>query len=405
MAAEHRVPAPRLESQLADHLHGFLRDLRTSGLCVSTPKQLDFLHGIEIGRPNAIDVLYWIAVTTLTSSLRDRDVLDPVFARWFTDESIPPSPAPEDGPADDGEVPGPVGRDATATAENVDPRGTDDGLEPSAADLEHRRRFDVAPRAALDEMARIRQLAPTVIPAVRSYRRKPSRRGHWLDLRRVCTLARRTQGEIIVLRRRSRPRRQRRVLLLIDVSGSMKQYSTAYLRLAHALIAGCERAEAFTFGTRLTRVTPALRTRDVDAALGSLTDLVRDVDGGTRIGAVIDEFLDNPRYVATARDAVVIVLSDGLERGECQQMHRTVRRLSLLSHRLVWWSPLAVDPAYRPRTRGMAGILADLDALAGVDDLTSARTQLERLRATCTSERHHIGERRDRIPETTRSAS
>lgn len=403
MAAEHRAPVPGLETRMADHLHGFLRDLRARGLSVSTPKQLDFLRGIEAGRPDTTDVLYWIAVTTLTSSLPDRNVLDPVFARWFIDENTP-RPTSEDGLADDGDAPGPVGRDGTGTVENTDPLGADDGLEPSAIDYEHRRRFDIAPRAALDEMARIRQIAPTVIPTIHSRRRKPSKRGPWLDLRRVCTLARRTQGEIIMLRRRSRPRRQRRVLLLIDVSGSMKQYSTAYLRLAHALVSGCERAEAFTFGTRLTRVTPVLRTRDVDAALGSLADVVRDVDGGTRIGAVIDDFLGNPRYVATARGAVVIVLSDGLERGDCEQMHRTIRRLSLLSNRLVWWSPLAVDPAYRPRTRGMAGILGDIDALAGVDDLRSARTQLEKLRADCTSERRHVGGQHDRISGT-RSAS
>ena len=163
------------------------------------------------------------------------------------------------------------------------------------------------------------------------------------------------------------------MLVLIDVSGSMKQYSAAYLRFALAVVAACERAEVFTFGTRLTRVTPALRTRDVSSALA---EVVRDADGGTRIGPSLQAFLANPRHLRMARGALVLVASDGLERGDCLPFTRAVRRLALLSHRLVWWSPLARDPAYRPVTRGMAAVLGDLDVLAGVDDLPSAYEQL-----------------------------
>ncbi|MDN5851913.1 MAG: VWA domain-containing protein [Actinomycetia bacterium] len=362
----------------AEHLHGFLQDLRACGLSVSVPKQCDFLRGIELGRPEGLDVLYWVAVTTLTTSLRDRDVLDPVFARWFAGgDAVRPISE------EDGETSVPATRDEAATLDGTDPQGTNDGLEASGLEYENRRHFDTTPEQTLDEMARIRSIAATAIPTVRSRRRRHSRRGAWLDLRRVCMLARRTQGEIVELRHRTRPSRQRPVLLLVDVSGSMKQHSTAYLRLAHAMVHGCERAEVFTFGTRLSRVTPALQNRDVDVALRSLSELVLDVDGGTRIGTSIAEFLESPRHVSAARDAVVIVLSDGLERGDCEPMHRAVHRLSLLSHRLVWWSPLAVDPAYRPRTRGMAGILRHLDALDGVDSLASARTQLTALRARC----------------------
>jgi uncharacterized protein with von Willebrand factor type A (vWA) domain len=211
---------------------------------------------------------------------------------------------------------------------------------------------------------------------VRSRRRRPARRGDRLDVRRVHRDAWRTGGEVVRLRWRRHPRRQRPVLVLIDVSGSMKQHSAGYLRFAHAVVATCDRAEVFTFGTRLTHVTGALRTRDVDTALADLAEVVRDADGGTRIGPSLRQFLANPRHLRMARGALVLVASDGLERGDCEPFTRAVLRLALLGHRLVWWSPLARDPRYRPATRGMAAVAPHLDVLAGVDDLASAYDQL-----------------------------
>jgi uncharacterized protein len=172
------------------------------------------------------------------------------------------------------------------------------------------------------------------------------------------------------------------VLVLIDVSGSLRACSPDLLRFAHAVVRATDRAEAFTFGTRLTRVTHELDTPDVDTALGALSSCVLDADGGTRIGAALAEFLGNGRYVALARGALVIVLSDGLERGDPAQMRDAARRLSRLAHRLVWWSPLACDPAYRPVTRGMRAILGDLDALSGARDLPSLLDAVRRLPAT-----------------------
>lgn len=372
MTGETTGAAPELDVRIADHLHGFLRDLHDNGIGVSVPKQRDFLRAVELTHPRGEGELYWIAAATLTTSQRSRDVFDAVFAHWF--EAAPPvdvaeSIADETGPA-------PAGRDGDedfATARPAD----DDGLAASRASTESRRHFPATDDADREDLRHVARAAASAIPTIRSRRRRTARRGPWLDVRRVCRESRRTDGEIVTLRWRDRPRRQRRVLLLIDVSGSMKRHSAAYLRLAHAMVAGCERAEAFTFGTRLTRVTDQLRTRDVDDALRSLSEIVLDVDGGTMIGHSLQEFLGNERYVTTARGAVVIVLSDGLERGDCGPMRHAVRRLSLLGNRLLWWSPLAVDPRYTPSTRGMALAVEHLDALAGVDDLASARVRLE----------------------------
>ncbi len=203
-----------------------------------------------------------------------------------------------------------------------------------------------------------------------------------LHLEEVLRAANRTGGEIVELAWLRRPARTRRVLLLIDVSGSLREHSPDLLRFAHRVVRVAERAEAFTFATRLTRVTRALDTRDVDSALAALSETVLDADGGTRIGVALEQFLANPRYLALARGALILVLSDGLERGEPSLMAQSTERLSRLGHRLVWWSPLACDPAYRPVTRGMQAVMGNIDRLAGARDLSSLLAEVGRLPET-----------------------
>ena len=343
-----------------DHLRGFLLDLRAAGLPVPVPKQRDFLRALAAVPPRDPGHLYRIAHTTLVSSVADTPAFDAVFARWFGAGAAPVAeveePGEEDrgGGADDGTPPGRAAREG-------------DGTTASWSSV------DRGARVADDDLAKVARLLPRAVPTIRSRRHRPARRGDRLDLRRAHREAWRTGGEVVRLRWRAHPRRQRPVLVLIDVSGSMKQHSAAYLRFAHAVVATCDRAEVFTFGTRLTRVTPALRARDAGAAVARL---VRDADGGTRIGPSLQAFLANPRHLRMARGALVLVLSDGLERGDCGPFTHAVRRLALLGHRLVWWSPLACDPAYRPLTRGMAAVAGHLDVLAGVDDLSTAYQQL-----------------------------
>jgi uncharacterized protein with von Willebrand factor type A (vWA) domain len=342
------------------HLRGFLLDLRAAGLAVPVPKQRDFLRALASVPPRDPGHSYWIAHATLVSSVADTDVFDPVFARWFGDGAVPVAEAEEPGDEDRG-----GGSDESTPPGQATREG--DGTEAGWSSV------DRAARVAGDDIARVARVLPKALPTIRSRRRRPARRGDRIDVRRVHRDAWRTGGEVVRLFWRKHPRRQRPVLVLIDVSGSMKRHSADYLRFAEAVVATCERAEVFTFGTRLTYVTPALRTRDVSSALALA---VRDADGGTRIGPSLQAFLANPRHLRMARGALVIVASDGLERGDCDQFVRAVRRLALLAYRLVWWSPLARDPAYRPLTRGMAAVAGDLDVLAGVDDLPSAYEQL-----------------------------
>ncbi|MBE1582616.1 VWA domain-containing protein [Nonomuraea angiospora] len=360
--------------RIGDHVHGFLRDLRDRGLPVPVPRQRVFLQAIEAVGPRDATHLYWIGVATLTTSHEDLEVYSPTFERWFGEVAARRVPDEE---FSDEEAPAPRGNgdEAPLTATF----GGEAGLKAGSSERERRPMFGPASEDDRAVLSLLRRELPGAVPTIRSRRRRPARRGPWIDVARICRESRRSHGEIVTLRRRDRPRRQRRVLLLIDVSGSMKQHSADYLRFAHAVVGRLDRVEVFTFGTRLTRVTEPLRARHVDAAVGSLSDVVLDAEGGTRIGASLQEFLANARHVTVARGALTIVLSDGLERGDCRPMQAAVRRLSLLSHRLLWWSPLACDPAYRPVTRGMSAVLGSVDALAGVRDLRTAYEQVQTL--------------------------
>jgi uncharacterized protein with von Willebrand factor type A (vWA) domain len=356
-----------------DHLRDFLVDLRAHGLATPVQKQRDFLRALASVPPRDVRHLYWIARSTLTTSLPDKDVFDPVFASWFGDGAVEVVPTEAESPGE--EQPAPDTGDEDPPDQTVQEGA---GQEASWSTVDRGAAFAPTTDTARQLLSGLRTALPAAVPTIRSRRRRPARRGDGLDVRRVHREAWRTGGEVVTLRWRRHFSRQRPVLVLVDVSGSMKQHSADHLRFAHAVVGACDRAEVFTFGTTLTRVTAALRTREVDTALSGLAGVVRDAGGGTRIGPSLQEFLGNARHLRMARGALVLVLSDGLERGDCVPLTTAVRRLSLLGHRLVWWSPLACDPAYRPVTRGMASVVGHLDALAGVRDLETARDQVRK---------------------------
>jgi uncharacterized protein with von Willebrand factor type A (vWA) domain len=358
-----------------DHLHGFLRALEDAGVSVAPPKKADFLVSLVASPPADVDGLYWRARVTLVGRPEDFEAFDMVFAAFFAGDALLVGEEVEAPPDEGGETAAPQGGEDGAL-DTLEPR-EGSGLHASPLDLTHTRRFAPASEAARDELRALSSALAVVLPQIAARRSARARRGPRLDIRRVLAAANRSGGEIVSFAWLRRPPRARRVLVLIDVSGSCKAASPDLLRFAHQVVRATDRAEAFTFGTRLTRVTRELDTPDVDTALDSLSSCVLDADGGTRIGVALTEFLANSRYVALARGALVIVLSDGLERGDPALMAAATGRLSKLAHRLVWWSPLACDPAYRPVTRGMRTILGDLDALGGARDL---RTLLEEVR-------------------------
>ena len=160
------------------------------------------------------------------------------------------------------------------------------------------------------------------------------------------------------LKRRERPRK---MLMLIDVSGSMKARSEDNLRLAHTLVQATANVEVFTFGTRLTRVTRALRLKHREQALAAAAHLVRDWDGGTRIGDALQAFLAVPRFGGYARGAAVVILSDGLERGDLSALRDAMVKLSRRAWRLSWLTPLASGTGFVPQTEALIAIRQFVD--------------------------------------------
>jgi uncharacterized protein with von Willebrand factor type A (vWA) domain len=210
-------------------------------------------------------------------------------------------------------------------------------------------------------LRRLAREAPARLPRRRGHRRRRARRGPWADLRRTLREAARNDGEVMRLARLKRRARPRKMLLLIDVSGSMKARSEDNLRLAHTLSQAAPNVEVFTFGTRLTRVTRAMRIKRREQALAAAAHLVSDWDGGTRIGDALQAFLAVPRFGGYARGAAVVILSDGLERGDVSALRDAVARLSRRAWRLSWLTPLAAGSGFLPQTEALIAIRRFVD--------------------------------------------
>lgn len=217
--------------------------------------------------------------------------------------------------------------------------------------------------------------------------RPPLRRGRRLrpsggsrgepDLRRSVRRALRTSGETVRLSRRLPAARPRRMVLLVDVSGSMEPYARAFLDFAHAALVAHRHVEAFTLGTRLTRVTRELSWRDPDAALRRASSSVADLSGGTRLGACLQEFNERWGVAGLARGAVVIVLSDGWDRGDPEQLGAAMERLSRVAYKIVWANPLKAAPGYAPLARGIAAALPHVDEFVEAHSLASLQALAE----------------------------
>ena len=229
----------------------------------------------------------------------------------------------------------------------------------------------------LDEVARLTvQIARRLARRV-SRRRKPTRRGGVIDLRRSMR-ANLMKGEIIELRRRARRRRKVRLVLLCDVSGSMDLYSRFLLQFLYALQNVFGRVETFTFTTRLTRVTDLLRGPTYKGALRRLTE-VRDWSGGTRIGESIREFNQTWARLVDRR-TIVLLLSDGWDTGEPDVLTQEMLTLKRRAARVIWLNPLLGNPSYEPLTRGMAAALPLVDHFAAAHNLSSLRELAAHLR-------------------------
>jgi uncharacterized protein with von Willebrand factor type A (vWA) domain len=351
-------------------LVGFGRELRAAGLAVGTGQVLSFCEGLARLDPTDLRDVYWSGRACLVSRHDDLAAYDDVFARYFLGDAEHRLVVAGDGapPVDDSapslHAPGPAaGTEREATTRDVG---------HSASDVELLRGKDFAD-CDPDELAAIGRLLTELVIATpwrKSRRTQRAKKGVRPDLRRALRAHVRDGAVHRIPRRRPRVR-PRPLVLLLDVSGSMSAYSRALLQFAYAIAQGPGRVEVFCFGTRLTRVSSALARRDPDAALGQAAETVVDWEGGTRIGDSLRDYLRTWAWRGGCRGAVVVICSDGLERGDPDVLAAAMARLARLAYRIVWVNPLKAGPAYEPATRGMRAALPHIDLLVSGHNLAS----------------------------------
>lgn len=324
--------------------------LRVNGFAVGPEQTTSFLASIELLGPRDLQDIKQAALATLAPPPDRRGTFDRLFDLHFRGSEALDR-------ADDGEDDETVRLQEEGRGDE-EPLLSDDasesGLTATRTEALVERRFAVV--SASDALRRLSRDAPRRLPKRRGHRRMRARRGPFADLRRTLRESVRNDGEILRLAQLKRRQRPRKFLLLIDVSGSMKSRTEDNMRLAHTLVQAAPNVEVFTFGTRLTRVTRALRLKRREQALGAAAHLVSDWDGGTRIGDALQAFLAVPRFGGYARGAAVVVISDGLERGEPDALRDAVAKLSRRAWRVSWLTPLATAPGFRPQTQALLEI-------------------------------------------------
>lgn len=361
------VMASEVDDHVVAGLLGFTRALRVAGMTVSPESGRVFLAAVSILGMREPDAVRAAGHACLCSSPGDRALHDRVFDAWFGDPELAHGPSNEHR------------RRNLASSRSApcmgEPGEVDDGDEADDArsgraisDVEVLRHRDLASLTSEQQaiLAALVARLEVTLPARRSTRRRPSRRGE-VDLQRTLRRAMRSAGEVQILERRSRRPRPRPVVLLIDVSGSMRQYSATLLRFAHRVATSGQAApvEVYSIGTRVTRLTPMLRGASVEEALAVTGRDVRDWSGGTRLGFSLQALMERSGRREMLRGAVVVMFSDGWE-SDPTLLGRSMETLHRLAHHVIWVNPHLGRPGYEPIQAGVRAALPHVDRfLAG----------------------------------------
>jgi hypothetical protein len=361
-------------SRLLDNLLIFNRVLRRAGVDAHAGRVADLVEALAYVNLGARDEVYHACRALLVHRQDQTAIFDVAFAVFW------------------GEHHGGQVRSAARDELAAEPRvavvgveeGLQDGMERDARDEDapapERRVATWSDRGGLagkdfaalttDELAEARAALALLVwnPGHRRTRRWIRGRGAGVDLRRAIAASLRTGGDVVMLPRRMRRMRPRPLVLLCDVSGSMERYSRMLLHFAHAVTRRHQRVETFLFATSLTRVTRELRASGADEALAAVSRSITDWSGGTRIGGAVKEFHQRWGRRVLPGGAVVLLISDGWDRGDPSELRAQIARLQRSCHRLVWLSPLIGTADYAPLTRGLQA------ALPFVDDFLPART-------------------------------
>lgn len=382
---------------LAELAVALVGELRSLGVAVNARQAARLTRAMVLATPATPEELYWVGRVTLISDPDCFAAYDQVFDRFFGGLLTPRQRLSGHIPgvrSDTASIPSPASERPGRAASDVVPRaggilGGDSvhpggpargGAEPSArgllresaSRLERLSSTDFAELSA-EELAELRELMSKLrlsIPPRPARRRRRHRRGDRADLRATLRRSRRSGGDPLEQVRRRAVGHPRKLVVLCDISGSMAAYSRACIQLLHAAAGGSD-AEVFSFATRLSRLTKPLRLKDPDAAMTAAAATAPDWASGTRIGEALESFLDQYGRRGIARGAVVLIVSDGWDRGDPAQVGKQMARLRRLAYRIVWVNPRSAAAGFAPRAAGMAAALPYCDVVMSGETLSA----------------------------------
>jgi uncharacterized protein with von Willebrand factor type A (vWA) domain len=367
------------EEGLAGEVVRFARALRRAGLAVGPASVVDAIRAVEtVGVEHRAD-FYWALHAILVTRRDQHVVFDEVFELFWRAPARPRGPVADQDRAEGLRKPTAAQRRA-AEAVLDPPGGSDKPPRPdiemdsrlTASENEALKRRDFAQMSAAEVAEAERQIDRLIMPdeRVRTRRMRPSSTPGRIDARQTLRASLRTGGDLIMLRHRRREEKRPPVVVLCDISGSMSGYTRVLLHFFHAL-SRQRRVTTFLFGTRLTNVTRQLRTRDVDEALMATSGAVADWSGGTRITAALDAFNRLWSRRVLGQGAIVLLITDGLERDGVEDLAGAVDRLHRSARRLVWLNPLLGYEGFEAKASGIRAMLPHVDEVRTIHSLES----------------------------------
>jgi uncharacterized protein with von Willebrand factor type A (vWA) domain len=380
----------------------FGRRLHEAGLPVTAERSARFAVALALVKPIARRRLYWTARAVFVSDHSQVNMFNAVFASVFGSQFLPEAQAPPGSQTvatspdqrppsrrrQEAQTPSRPSAMATSSVSRQDSRNDErrqaqDVEVPTVAsedELLQHKHFDALEPAELAELYRMMAQLRVVTPTRRTRRAHRDQHGKRIDLRRTLRGSLRTGGDPIRLARKRRKVERRRLVMLCDISGSMEPYARAYLQFLTCAAGGGvgeSRSEAFAFATRLTRLTRALASRNPERAIQRAAAAAPDWASGTRIGDALKTFNDRHGRRGMARGAVIVILSDGWERGDPELVGREMQRLARVAYRVVWVNPRVSATGFAPRAGGMAAALPHCDALVSGHNLHALREVLD----------------------------
>ena len=382
--------------KLATNIVHFARTLRTAGLRVGPGQVLRAIEAVEAAGLRKRDDFYWTLHSVFVNRRDQREIFDQAFHVYWRNprllEKMMEMLLPQVGMPADADERKQLSRRLQEALQPGRGEAPVDEDEPPEIEVEatftvsdreilQHKDFEQMSQSEIDDALRAIARLRLPVPERRTRRYRPARRGPRVDFRASLRRALRPES-LTELRRREQRRRPPPLVILCDISGSMARYTRMFLHFMHAITNDRDRVYCFTFGTRLTNVTRALRYRDVDIALAKASAQVEDWSGGTRIGQALHEFNNKWSRRVLGQGAVVVLITDGLDREGGGGLAEEMERLHKSCARLVWLNPLLRYGAYEPKSQGNKAMLPHVDEFRPVHNLESLAGLIAALGAT-----------------------